>query len=251
MNRITRGLKELFADSEDVTFYPTYGYREGSDWRIPMRLWVHEPRKLVAGLVTSLAESIGNATDLEQENLAVRIADIVADSESREEVVFQFDNDPEEEEWMVQSENGSRLKTDLNGIIEGFITLPHESAAALMDAQGSENGWLTYHAISREHVGSGRVRLIESKGLSIISDIDDTIKITEIPAGVEVVVRNTFLRDFRAAPDMARRYKELGEAAFHYVSGGPWQLYDPLASFIAKEGFPAGSFHMKSVPKNR
>ncbi len=39
-------------------------------------------------------------------------------------------------------------------------------------------------------------------------------------------------------------------ASFHYVSGGPWQLYNPLAEFlIKKEGFPAGSFHMRTVNK--
>jgi phosphatidate phosphatase APP1 len=32
---------------------------------------------------------------------------------------------------------------------------------------------------------------------------------------------------------------------FHYVSGSPWQLYLPLATFLQKEGFPAGSFHLK------
>jgi phosphatidate phosphatase APP1 len=80
--------------------------------------------------------------------------------------------------------------------------------------------------------------------------IDDTIKITEIPAGGKVVVKNTFFRDFVVAPEMANRYKNLGNASFHYVSGTPWQLYRPLSNFIKEEGFPEGSFHMKSVPKN-
>ena len=37
----------------------------------------------------------------------------VADSESREKVVFRFDNDPVEEEWRVQSENGMYPKSNL------------------------------------------------------------------------------------------------------------------------------------------
>ena len=86
----------------------------------------------------------------------------------------------------------------------------------------------------------------------MISDIDDTVKITEIPAGDKIKVRNTFFRDFVAAPGMAKMYQGLGEASFHYVSGGPWQLFKPLASFLwgPSGGFPEGSFHMRNVRKN-
>jgi phosphatidate phosphatase APP1 len=41
-------------------------------------------------------------------------------------------------------------------------------------------------------------------------------------------------------------------AQFHYVSASPWQLYVPLAAFMHSNGFPAGSFHLKSFrPKDR
>ena len=64
-------------------------------------------------------------------------------------------------------------------------------------------------------------------------------------------MENTFYRPFVAAPGMAERYRGLGdETAFHYVSGGPWQLYRPLAQFITAAGFPQGSFHMKTVRKH-
>lgn len=49
---------------------------------------------------------------------------------------------------------------------------------------------------------------------------------------------------------MVNRYNKFGMASFHYVSGAPWQLFQPLCDFIDKEGFPEGSFHMKSVPAN-
>lgn len=34
-------------------------------------------------------------------------------------------------------------------------------------------------------------------------------------------------------------------AAFHYVTGSPWQLYPSLQSFLVDEGFPKGSFTMR------
>ena len=38
-------------DEEQVTFYPTYGYKEGDNWVIPMRIWVHERRASVEELI--------------------------------------------------------------------------------------------------------------------------------------------------------------------------------------------------------
>jgi hypothetical protein len=250
MATITRILKSLFEDKERVTFYPTFGYREGNDWHIPLRVWVHEPRRLVEAVVGNLADNLGDRQEHEQKNFETRLAHIVADSESWEKVIFRFDNDPEEEEWRVQSEDGSHPKSDLNGIIKGCIKLNDARARSLIRAQKAQKRWLTFRAISDEHSGIGRVRLVEREGLSVISDIDDTLKVTEIPAGGKIVVVNTFFRDFIVAPAMVDRYKEVGQASFHYVSGAPWQLFQPLSDFLVKKGFPEGSFHMKSVPTN-
>jgi len=86
----------------------------------------------------------------------------------------------------------------------------------------------------------------------VISDIDDTVKITELPAGSRVVIQNTFFKEFEAAPGMAERYAEWEDAVFHYVTGAPWQLYKPLTSFLFSEeaGYPKGSLHMKNLRKN-
>ena len=137
-------------------------------------------------------------------------------------------------------------------MIEGLITLSAGRVTQLMHAQQSVDGWLSFNAVSEDHGGTGRVRLIEPEGLSVISDVDDTIKITEIPSGEAVVMRNTFFSEFRAVPCMVAMYQGFDNtAAFHYVSGGPWQMYAPLSEFLfADAGFPAGSFHMKNVRTN-
>ena len=246
-------IHHFFSDEEQVTFYPTYGYQEGTNWKIPLRVWVHEPRSLAEGIITKIAASLGKLDQKEISNFRSRIADLVTDDESLEKVIFKFDGDSDNEEFRVQSEDGDFPKSDLNGLVEGFITLAEKKAETLLQRQNSRNGWLTFRAVSKEHSGLGRVRLLAPTGRSVISDIDDTIKVTEIPAGPKVVVRNTFFRDFMAAPGMSGMYRqEFGEAAFHYVSGGPWQMYRPLAEFLihGAGGFPEGSFHMKNVRKN-
>ena len=245
-----RVIKKLFEDNEHVTFFSTYGYRQGTGWKIPIRIWVNEPRRLVEAVAKVLADTVGTTSKGELQNFETRIARIVADSESRERVIFMFDSDPVKEEWGVQTDDGRRPKSDLNGIIDGFIKLDNERAISLLEAQSSQKGWLTIRAISNDHSGLGRIQLIEPEGVSVISDIDDTLKVTEIPAGGKIVVRNTFFGNFIAAPEMIDRFKPFETACFHYVSGAPWQLYQPLSEFITNEDFPEGSFHMKNVPTN-
>jgi phosphatidate phosphatase APP1 len=242
----------LVSREEKVTFYPTYGYKEGENWVIPMRVWVRERRALSEHLSNEVAESMGDLGLGEIKNFQSRTQDFVADSESREEVTFVFDNDPANQRYSVRNSRGDSLKTDQNGLIEGVIKLSITEASELLSRQGSRDGWLTYRATSSGHSGTGRVRLLGPSGLSVISDIDDTIKVTEIPAGSKIVVRNTFFRDFVAASEMAAMYQGLQGASFHYVSGGPWQLYEPLSQFLLSErtGFPEGTFHMKNVRKN-
>ena len=93
---------------------------------------------------------------------------------------------------------------------------------------------------------SGEIHLLQPQGLSVISDIDDTIKESVVTSRRELLA-NTFLRKFRDVPGMADLYRDWADegAAFHYVSSSPWQLFDPLVDF-QEELFPDGSFHLRS-----
>ncbi len=92
----------------------------------------------------------------------------------------------------------------------------------------------------------GRIQCIEDEGLSVISDIDDTVKITNVAHRRELLA-NTFLREFAAVPGMVEAFRRLVESgtAFHYVSASPWQLAPSLSEFFALAGLPAGSMHLK------
>jgi phosphatidate phosphatase APP1 len=94
---------------------------------------------------------------------------------------------------------------------------------------------------------SGRIFPLETEGVSVISDIDDTIKITEV-RDRKATLRNTFYREFEAVPGMATFYRSMTNepnASFHYISASPWQLYEPLAALVTANGFPAGMFELK------
>ncbi|CAG8792904.1 23236_t:CDS:10, partial [Dentiscutata erythropus] len=91
------------------------------------------------------------------------------------------------------------------------------------------------------------VNLVEPEGYSVISDIDDTIKLTEILDGARTVFSNTFLNDCKAVdkiPDLYHKWYNAG-AAIHYVSNSPWQLFPMLRTFFDTFNFPPGSAHLK------
>ena len=86
----------------------------------------------------------------------------------------------------------------------------------------------------------GKVQLVPMQGISVISDIDDTIKISRVTDKRELV-RGLFFEDYHPAPGMPEFYQQLSlaGACFHYVSASPWQLYPSLAPFLDKY-FPFG-----------
>jgi phosphatidate phosphatase APP1 len=93
----------------------------------------------------------------------------------------------------------------------------------------------------------GRARLIPQQGLSVISDIDDTVKISEVRSK-KALIENTFVHPFKAVPSIAQKYSAWAEqgVSFHYVSSSPWYLYTELTSFLEQSGFPDFSLSLKS-----
>jgi hypothetical protein len=264
---LTTLIKELRARvlRKEVTVYNSYGYRDLADettWVVPMRVWVHDNRDFpfVEDAIENWA--IGHfEKDLERQleadekaQLRTCLANFIADDKSDESVRFSFVNDATGTVFKLAQ------NTTHNGVIEENIRVPDELIRACYARQADDSRWLEIEAQTDDAHGSGkgRIRFLEPEGLSVVSDIDDTIKITRVPAGKRAVLRNTFLKLYQAAGGMRERYlrfvSEDGasvDTCFHYVSGSPWQLYGPLSRFLfEQEQFPAGTVHMKSLRKN-
>ena len=132
-----------------------------------------------------------------------------------------------------------------NGHFSTSVVLSAKSLGATED----KNQILETKAVLKEsdlRMFTGHAHLIAPHGVSVISDIDDTIKHSQVTDKSELM-QNTFLREFRAVEGMPELYAGLAntEVAFHYVSGSPWQLYEPLDRFMSEAGFPEGTFHLK------
>ena len=94
-----------------------------------------------------------------------------------------------------------------------------------------------------------KVHITEMKGVSLISDIDDTIKHSAIASGAREIFRNTFIRDLQdltiqGVKEWYTKMATLG-VQMHYVSNSPWQLYPLIKSYFSMAGLPQGSFHLK------
>ena len=247
------------AAKPQITFFETYGYQSGDHWVVPLQLRVWERGLRQRGLERSLARAAseaerlsgGQIDGLDKDRFRRRIAAFVADQEGDQRITIAFDKDPKDRRFPVtHSSSGEVLRSNSNGRIDGQIHVPLDAAAELLQAQGSQHGYLTYSAVDHGQTGKGKMRLIPdtADAVSVISDIDDTIKVTEVPAGGRVMYRNTFVHEFQSSPGMAKLYEQWADAPFHYVSGGPWQMYEPLFEFLPGQGFPSGSVHMRNLP---
>ncbi|KAI0127418.1 hypothetical protein BJ170DRAFT_733085 [Xylariales sp. AK1849] len=93
------------------------------------------------------------------------------------------------------------------------------------------------------------VQVIEPQGISLISDIDDTIKHSNIGSGAKEIFRNTFIRDLGdlTVDGVTEWYTTLHDLGvrIHYCSNSPWQLFPVIASYFKLAGLPPGSIHLK------
>ena len=227
---------------EKVIFFPSYGYFDSSSskWVLIIQGHIFEPSdsRLKRSGAKSGFESYTGSTVQDDDDFWRRIQPLVSDNESGEKIKIQLGK---KTYTMPESSAGGR--------VTGEIMLTSSEAQELMDSYG----WITYKTTSADNRAFvGKVQLIQPDGVSIISDIDDTIKITEVYQGKKTMLINTFNRPMQAAPGMADLYRNLNssDVRFHYLSGSPWQLFPVLETFCADNDFPAGSFNMKEFRAN-
>lgn len=226
---------------EVVVFFPTCGRLDKETWIVPIHGWIFEPE------LDSPMRRL--ALDLFRRSLGLEKEEADAVTFKRRARAFLVDN---ERGKKLSIRLGGRVypleESAANGHFHGTVRLTGEEAQKLL--QENKDGWVDFQAVTRpddERVFRGRAQLIGPTGISVISDIDDTIKVSEVLKR-RALLANTFLREFQAVPGMADLYRDWAAtgATFHYVSASPWQLYEPLSEFFAKENFPPATYHLKA-----
>jgi hypothetical protein len=138
-----------------------------------------------------------------------------------------------------------------NGQFETVITVPQAELEQAVQVDPFGRHFVQFCAHLPEddrRLFAGEIELIGPTGISVISDVDDTIKVTNVADRKELLA-NTFTREFRSVDGMSELYQSWARAgiSFHYVSASPWPLYSPLVDWLDADGFPVGTMHLRHV----
>jgi hypothetical protein len=230
----------LVERDETIVFFTTFAHRaaDGRSWVIPIHGCVYEAEencRIRAAVVERFGEWLSAIKDPAMRALCnERARPFLVDHKRGRRVRVRLGN----REYVLG-------RSGADGCFGGAIVLAAAEVERMVGPRPERGAALTYRAVlpgPDSRLFSGVVRLIDERGVGVISDIDDTIKVSQC-LNRRALLENTFLRPFRAVPGMADLYERWARegASFHYVSAGPWQLYEPLAKFIGATRFPAGS----------
>lgn len=226
--------------------YPAFGYpTEDGHWRVFLSgiAW-QEPVvfslrqrmmiRMLAGVMKASPE------DLESELFQDRITPFMAEADDQQAIIATIGSQPMR----------LRKKTRKNGHFRDFVLVPDAVVRALAIRDEWGNQTLEYSVQLEDNGGdpaTGLIYLLAPSGTSVISDIDDTIKDSEV-GDRQQLLTNTFLRDFRSVAGMADVYRQWAERGinFHYVSSSPWQLFVSLQQMHVLQRFPPGTMHLRN-----
>ena len=224
--------------SLDVLLFPTNAVFDSKSerWTLDIHGWVYEPK---AGSIwrNSLTSSLAYFFDVEEGT---------ADGNRFEQRVAMFLVD-----------NKDNIKIDIKAGQQTFTSPPssengHFKFTIEMNPGKSQcQDWFNIQIntkTSDTRKLSGQIQCLTNDGISVISDIDDTIKDSNV-LDKKKLLKKTFLKEFQAVAGMSEIYRHWQTKGyrFHYVSSSPWQLYPVLSEFINKQSFPRGSMHLKLI----
>ncbi|WP_437184967.1 phosphatidate phosphatase App1 family protein [Planctomicrobium sp. SH668] len=138
-----------------------------------------------------------------------------------------------------------------NGYFETTITIQTAELAPSIQSDTYGRQFVQFCAHLPEddqRIFTGEIELVSPTGVSIVSDVDDTIKVTNV-ANRKELLANTFTREFRSVDGMPQLYQSWAKqgGTFHYVSSSPWPLYQPLVNWLDQDGFPVGAMHLRHI----
>ncbi|NUM88307.1 MAG: DUF2183 domain-containing protein, partial [Bdellovibrionales bacterium] len=232
------GPKPVPEADQEIRLFSSEAHPDGTGWKVLIRGRLYEPeldsgkRKL---LVKGVAEALKFTEEEEKSPLLMeRGLLLLSDGKTDKAVRIR-----------VAGRDIVASPTDSGGV----FTV--EARVAPEETSGNLVKFSTLPSTANPASWHGSAQLIQSTGLSVISDLDDTVKVTNVTDRKEMM-RNTLVRPFQAAPGMADLYRAWKQAkgeqiAFHLVSASPCQLQAPLEEFLGGAGFPRFSFHCRSV----
>ncbi|EEU42530.1 uncharacterized protein NECHADRAFT_60869 [Fusarium vanettenii 77-13-4] len=191
----------------------------------------NEPKCRVADIVSSIAKTLGLAEDAaERDVIEERIIPFLWDIQAAR--VF----------WLEHRKKELRLgPTSVNGITTSVMPLERYHKGSVVDATA---------LVPREVRGILDMQTYYAgpEGWGVISDIDDTIKVTMTsdPLGI---LKSTFVDEPTPVPGMPELYSDLQsllprDTPWFYLSASPYNLY-PLLRDFRDRYFPQGTLVLR------
>lgn len=242
---------------ENLIFFNTDAYKDAAtgEWIVPVHGWVFElesawlrKRAFAAAINTTYGYALNEATaDIFERRTGL----LIADNERNKRVVVRFGD--MSFALPPSAPNGHFYQelrwseAQMAQLIKNIETVNQPGAgASLAKPNRLRFSAVLNHGDTRSF--DGEVRLVPAAGISVISDIDDTIKITQVTSTADMI-NATFYQPFAAVPDINTVYQHWSQQgkAVHFISSSPWQLYPELEGFARDEGFPWASYYLKQV----
>ncbi|KAI3657418.1 hypothetical protein MP638_006699 [Amoeboaphelidium occidentale] len=267
--------KELIKRESFVNVYPTYAYKHGNNWRFQPIVSVHDTqdRSKFLEMIKWTAKKVWARSPLEKS-----IAEERWQSFSLKPVAGQTIHlslvDPASQ---VNAYTFNGIKTS-NGIDhfgkEGFTTDTLEITPldtyrvptvvkkfnlvvqnCAFNCRAAE--YRDDRTVAESIPPYAPVFLVPEEGVSIISDLDDTVKQSKV-LSKRILLDHTISESFIPVQAMAALYAKWKQdldkkgyaAAFHYLSGSFWYLGRDLVNFLNSQGFPEGSLNLQYIDAN-
>ena len=221
-------------DKRGLFLVPSVAFRDRStpsNWILYNQGWYYEESPVQAVLMEKTLELVVQQ-DLDRE----RVKMFTAEGKKRKELCIDgLDRD-------------MCTRTDDDGRIKNTFTMTNDEIEKFRQPDGFGGKVLFQASVPGRNLRTtGEIYLCDDSGITFISDIDDTIKITEVSSSIQTLV-NTFSGEFEAVPGMSEIYRSWQRrynATFAYLTASPDQLYPFLRAFLDRERFPSGSAHMR------
>jgi len=239
--------KDAPAAGQQITFFPSPASQSDDGESLLLRVQgrVFEPTARNP-LRRDLIEEVGIVSGLTEEEKASslfqqRAGYFLSDSAGGERVSIRIGDRTFR---LPASDKGGYFTAQISLAQADAVKLTKDGVISFQSARTSTNA-TTF---------TGQDVVVPEQGVSIVTDMDDTIKDTHVLDRKEML-KNTFVRPFVAVggmPELYRSWKETfgSRIQFHVVSAGPWQLNEPLRQFTQDAGFPPFTWHMRSVDIN-
>ena len=234
------------SNTDELLFFPGIAYQglDHSSWYVEIHGWIYSYHHLhTISKFHKLMRSLFKKTPVQFPVSRVKSGALL----KKRLKWFATDNQPNRA-LSIQLGGSKYLlgASSANGHFRSVIKIPEYSLP--LNSHGTSVIPFNLVDTDQKHARiSGSIYFLAPRGLTIISDIDDTIKQSDVNNKLRLL-RNTFTKPFTAVPGMAKLYQQWltdYNAHYHYLTASPWQLYKPIIDFLVAKQFPTGTFNMK------